>query len=221
MSGIRPLTNLAFVFVLEMAFALPLRAQDLTIAADDNSSAWLSLSEESLTQLPDVSLRLERQRAPETDITLRAYRVVAYQTSTGKEMTPFHLPQAIWVHVGLDGLLEVPRFASASAQAQTEHDLFQLLNLFWDSGAGFFRLEGIQQDGNSLSFPIQNTGLYQIRAMVPAKELRLLPGSPYPRLITPNAANNHRVFFFFEGPADLIVSGALYDLHGAKVQILK
>jgi len=48
----------------------------------------------------------------------------------------------------------------------------------------------------------------------------LLPGSPYPRLLTPNRPENRRLFFLFNNPDNDPVQVTIYDFHDRKIRDL-
>jgi len=51
-------------------------------------------------------------------------------------------------------------------------------------------------------------------------QFRLLPGSPFPRILTPLRPENRRLFFLFENPTNAVITGMMTDIRGVKVRDL-
>jgi hypothetical protein len=51
-------------------------------------------------------------------------------------------------------------------------------------------------------------------------QFHLLPGSPFPRILTPHRPENRRLFFLFENPTNAVITGMITDIRGVQVRDL-
>jgi hypothetical protein len=173
----------------------------------------------------DLQVVITHQPQDETNVTLRSYRAVAVIASTGETLTQFSFPQNnIAIQLGYGAILGSPNGPlSINAKAPLDAQaLASILSVYWFNGSSFVRVGSpILVAGNAVSVSVRNLGTYQIRAVTIGNAFRLTQGSPYPRVITPNGAENRRVFWFFDNPTGDTVEGTIYDIRGAKVRTLQ
>jgi hypothetical protein len=206
------------------------------LAADDSSTRVVipqSLEEELRLENnvygEDIEIRLTHKSSEETDPILRSYSLDAYRVPSGLQIPRFAFSRPlISVQLGYGAIIGSPRYRGSSAaqslrsaNALSSEQLAQIISIYWNNGGGFIPLGNptLSAINESVMVSVSNLGAYQIRARALTNAFKLSKGSPYPRLITPHdAAQNNRVFFFFDNPADEVVSGSIYDLRGAKVR---
>jgi hypothetical protein len=174
----------------------------------------------------DLYLTVAHQPQDETNVTLRSYRVTARRASTDQEVSGFAFPQNnIAVELGYGAVVLPAGGGPVSIGSPTQISaatLAQIISVYWFNGASYIRVGNpLLTVNQSISVTVRNLGIYQIRAVTLASKFRLSQGSPYPRVITPNGAENHRVFWFFENPSGDTVSGDIYDIRGAHVRALR
>ena len=177
----------------------------------------------------DLEIRLTRRQQDEQDDTLRSYNIGAYIARTGSEVFNFAFSKpAISVQMGYGAVLgttvlqsnQVISVRNTTSRASAG-SIAQIIAVYWFNGQNFLRIsDPILTSSQALSVTVRSLGTYQIRAARIANQFSLSQGSPYPRVITPNGAENRKVFFFFENPTDDQVQGTIYDIHGAKVRDL-
>jgi hypothetical protein len=173
----------------------------------------------------DLYLAITHRPTDEVNVTLKSYKFSAHIAETDEEISGFSFPQNnISVELGYGSALQaIHRMLPASQHGQiSAGSLAQIISVYWFNGATFVPVGNpILTSGQSIAVTVRNIGVYQIRAVTLGTKFRMAPGSPYPRVITPNGAENRRVFFIFENPADDQVSGTIYDLRGAEVRRLE
>jgi hypothetical protein len=173
----------------------------------------------------DYEIVAIHQPQNENATTLKSYLFQVQNARTGQVVPMFSFSQptpAIQLSYALSGqvigLHPTLSVTNQSAQAQA---VAQLIALYWFNGASFIRLGGtVLLQNQALMVNAKNLGLYQIQTVSLPTSFALTRGSPYPRVITPNGAENHRVFWFFDNPANEEVTGTIYDIRGAHVRDL-
>jgi hypothetical protein len=162
----------------------------------------------------------------ETATTIRSYQFLVQMAASGQAVTNFAFQQPAanvqvsyglnFGSIGLGSAIAANLTGNANAQA-----IAQVIALYWFNGSDYIRLGGtVITSDQALSVATSNMGIYQIRAISAPSGFQLTQNSPYPRLITPNAPDNNRVFFFFSNPSGETVSGTIYDLRGARIRDL-
>jgi len=163
----------------------------------------------------------------ENTTTLKSYLFQVQNARTGQTVIGFAFSQAVadvQVSYALSGTStiglsqKVNNLVNSGQQAQA---VAQVISLYWFNGSSFIRVGGtVLLQNQALMVTAKNLGLYEIQAVSLPTSFALTRGSPYPRVITPNGAENHRVFWFFDNPANDEVDGTIYDIRGAKVRDL-
>jgi hypothetical protein len=168
----------------------------------------------------DLEIRLTQRPQDEVGVTLRSYDMEAYRVSSGVEVPYFAFAQTgMQVQLGLGAVLGAGRPLGQVPAGTTAGSITQIVSVYWFNGGSYIRISGpILTSDQALSVTVQNLGIYQIRATQIATTFQLTQGSPYPRVITPNGAENHRVFWFFDNPSGNPVTGTIYDIRGAQVR---
>jgi len=177
----------------------------------------------------DLELRLARRSQDEVDTTLRSYRIGAFIARTGSEVEGFTFSKPLLsVQLGYGAVLGSPGLNSSqmvtiqNVGKAAAGSIAQIVSVYWFTGRNFIRIsDPVLTSNQALSVNVRALGVYQIRAARLSNSFQLTQGSPYPRVITPNGAENRRVFFFFDNPTDSAVTGAIYDIRGAKVRDLQ
>jgi hypothetical protein len=174
----------------------------------------------------DYEIIAIHQPQHEDTMTLKSYLFQVQNARTGQAVSNFSFSQAIaavqlsyGLRAGVIGLQPtLPSSGNRGAEAQA---VAQLISLYWFNGSNFIRLGStVLLENQALMVTARNLGLYEIRAVSMPTRFALTQGSPYPRVITPNGAENHRVFWFFDNPSGNSVIGTIYDIRGAKVRNL-
>lgn len=162
----------------------------------------------------DIELRWTRRTQDETGATLRSYQVTAYKVTSNETLASFSFSQrAALLQMGFAALSGSPSYARSAATGSVS----SMVSLYWGNGQNFVPLTApASMSGSIVSADVQNVGIYQVQQAGGGGGFQLSGGSPYPRVITPNAADNRRVFFFFNNP-DAAVSASIYDMQGAKI----
>jgi hypothetical protein len=170
----------------------------------------------------DLEIVLTHQPQDEVNVTLRSYKVYAQIPSSGQILNPFAFPQNnISVELGYGSALSAGRLPAQSFGARAAGSIAQIISVYWYNGASYVSVGSpTLTGGQSIAVTVRNLGIYQIRAVVLGTKFKMAQGSPYPRVITPNGAENRRVFFFFDNPAEEQITGQIYDIRGAKVRTL-
>lgn len=171
----------------------------------------------------DLEIRVLRRSQDEINATLRSYRFAAFDVGTDQEEPAFVFGESgVSVELGYGAALGstvVGQSPPARAQAGS---IAQIIAVYWNNGQDFVKIsDPVLTSNQSLSVRVRNIGIYQVRATRISNSFRLAEGSPYPRVITPNGAENRRVFFFFDNPSDELVQGTIYDIRGAVVRELR
>jgi hypothetical protein len=208
------------------------QANRYAIASDDLSTRVVMPHDAALYLLAannpykkDLDLILTRRTQDEVDVTLRSYKIEARIPSTGEILSLFTFPQNnISVQLGFGAIIgptsgPISLGRSGVISAAT---LAQILSVYWFNGGSYVRVGDpiLVDPQQSISVTVRNLGVYQIRAVTIGTSFRLTQNSPYPRVITPNGAENRRVFWFFDNPAGDTVTGNIYDIRGAHVRSL-
>jgi hypothetical protein len=163
----------------------------------------------------------------ENETTLKSYLFEVRDARTGVPVLGFHFSEAT-AEVEVSYALSLPTVGvntslhrAVTNAGQQAAAIAQVISLYWFNGDTFIRLGGtvLLQD-QALMVTSRNLGLYELRAVSMPVGFALTRGSPYPRVITPNGAENRRVFWFFDNPAGENVTGTIYDIRGAKVREL-
>jgi hypothetical protein len=173
----------------------------------------------------DLEIVALHQPQNENSTTLKSYLFRVLHAQTGQEAPRFAFSQPL-AEVQVSYALNLPTLGltsqirssldNASAEAQA---IAQLISLYWFNGSHFIRLGGtVLVQSQALMITSRNLGLYEVRAVSMPTRFGLTRNSPYPRMITPNGAENRRVFWFFDNPADETVEGTIYDIRGARVR---
>jgi hypothetical protein len=173
----------------------------------------------------DLYLSVTHQPQDETNVTLRSYRIRAHRADNDVEVTSFSFPQNnISVELGYGSVVTPSPNGPVVLGSQgniSQAVLAQIISVYWYNGASFIRVGNpLLTTSQSISVSVRNIGIYQIRAVTIGSKFKLAPGSPYPRVITPNGAENRRVFWFFDNPTGDVVQGDIYDIRGAHVRAL-
>ena len=172
----------------------------------------------------DLELRFVRRSQDETDTTLRSYNIGAYIARTGSEIFNFAFSKPlISVQMGYGAALGISQTLAIHNMADRANagSIAQIIAVYWYNGHNFLRIsDPILTSSDALSVNVRALGTYQVRAARISNSFALSQGSPYPRVITPNGAENRKVFFFFDNPTDSEVIGTIYDIRGAKVREL-
>lgn len=173
----------------------------------------------------DLDIVITHQPQDEVNVTLRSYKVQARITATNQLLTQFTFPQNnISIELGYQSVITPSQGGPVTIGSQTNVSaaaLAQILSVYWYNGSSYVRIGNpLLTLNQSISVTVRNLGIYQIRAVTIASKFRLSQGSPYPRVITPNGAENRRVFWFFENPTGDSVGGDIYDIRGAHVRTL-
>jgi hypothetical protein len=174
----------------------------------------------------DLELRLTRRSQDEDNDTLRSYNIGAYIARTGSEVFNFAFSKPIisvqlgyGAALGSTVLTTNQSSSSRHANSAGAGSIAQIIAVYWFNGQNFVRIsDPVLTSDQAMSVVVRSLGTYQIRAARIANQFTLSQGSPYPRVITPNGAENRKVVFFFENPTDDVVQGIIYDIHGAKVR---
>jgi hypothetical protein len=203
-----------------------LAPDDLTTRVVMPAAVALELRKENNSYGEDLEVRLTRRAQDEQDDTLRSYNTGAYIARTGAEVFNFAFSKpAISVQLGYGAVLGTggiqtnQAISIRSVARASAGSIAQIIAVYWFNGQNFIRIsDPILTSSQALSVNVRSLGTYQIRAARIANQFQLSRGSPYPRVITPNGAENRKVFFFFENPTDEQVQGVIYDIHGAKVR---
>jgi len=197
----------------------------LVVSAPSDTGVFLTLTPAAVQELQSnaYGATLKINLVPESNEAVgnvfTAYRVVVSKVSTGEVIPQFVFESPVTLQFGYWTLLS--RLTNSNSWTVVQ-DMKTVLGAYWYNGSQFIRIhELITNPDRSLSLPIHNTGRYEIRGALPVETFRLSQGSPYPRVITPNAATNRRVFFFFENPGTEEVTGRIYDFQGAQVRDLR
>jgi len=177
----------------------------------------------------DLDVRIVRRQQDEVDVTLRSYRIGAYDTVSGNEVLNFSFSQNdMQVQLGLGATLGAGKLSPAQVQTLQRSagtgagSIAQIVWVYWFNGASYIRIgDPILTLDQALSVKVRNLGIYQIRATQLTTTFQLTKNSPYPRVITPNdPSQNNRVFWFFDNPTGDPVTGTVYDIRGARVRDL-
>jgi fibronectin type 3 domain-containing protein len=201
----------------------------IIVAPDDVSSRVtlpramsLELLAQNNTYGDDLVVVPIRQAAQENAETLRAYNFVVRRASNAEDVPNFSFSQPVLlvrVAYGPPASSVVSTLGNTSAAPSA--GAVNLVYLYWYNGADFVRVGGtVLLAEQTLEIATRNLGRYEARVVRLPNGFALTRGSPYPRVITPNASDNRRVFFFFDNPSDAPVSGVIYDLRGAKIREL-
>lgn len=175
----------------------------------------------------DYEIVALRQQQNENATTLKSYLFQVQNARTGQVVFGFTFSQPI-AEIQVSYALSVPTLGlsqrltltgNTGAEAQA---IAQLISLYWFNGGSFIRVGGtVILQNQALAVSAKNLGLYEIRAVSAPQSFGLTRGSPYPRVIAPNASENRRVFWFFDNPGDEEIIGTIYDIRGAKVRDLR
>jgi hypothetical protein len=184
------------------------------------------LNLESNGTTDDYELVAIHQPQNENTTTLKSYLFQVQNARTGQIIPGFSFSEAIaqvQVSYALSNavITQQRTLASSANQGAQAQAVAQLISLYWFNGSDYIRLGGtVLLDNQALAVTAKNVGLYNIQAVSSPTSFALTKGSPYPRVITPNGAENHRVFWFFDNPSGEQVTGTIYDIRGAKVRDL-
>jgi hypothetical protein len=208
-----------------------LAPDDLTTRVVIPEAVSKELRKENNIYGEDLELRFVRRQQDERDTTLRSYNIGAYIARTGSEVFNFAFSKPIIsvqmgyaAALGSPGLQQTNQALSINRSTTGSNNagsIAQIIAVYWNNGRDFVKIsDPILTSTQALSVIVRALGTYQVRAARIANQFSLAPGSPYPRVITPNGAENRKVFFFFDNPTDSDVAGAIYDIRGAKVRDL-
>jgi len=197
------------------------QANRYILASDDSSTRMLvpsdlvrELLKENNLYGDDIVIQLTHRPQDESTTILRSYNIVASMASTGEALSSFSFSQnTAMLQIGLSSSLGV-----IGSPARSGAPNAQTTALYWNNGSGFIPVTTpALASGSSVATATRNMGIYQVRQAAMSGAVQLTGGSPYPRVISPNANNNRRVFFFLNNPTNAAISGSIYDLEGAKV----
>jgi len=165
----------------------------------------------------DITIQLAHQPQNESGDVLFSYQITAARAATGDPLPNFAFSQTQMIFQmhcpGVSGGALHLGAASASSNA--------LVTPYWLNGPLAIALSNpVAASNQPLSVTARNMGDYQVRLAQSVGEFELLPGSPYPRILTPNRPDNRRLFFFFANPSGQPVTASIYDMRGAKVRDL-
>ncbi len=203
------------------------------LASDDSTTRVVIPHQASLALLAannayneDLQIVLTHLPGDESNVTLRSYRITAQIASTGQILTQFTFPENnISVQLGYGAVVTSSQGGPVTINAATPMNaatLAQIISVYWYNGSNFIRVGNpLLTLDQSIAVTVRNLGVYQIRAIALSSTFRLAQGSPYPRVITPNGAENRRVFFFFDNPNADVIRGDIYDIRGAHVRSLQ
>jgi hypothetical protein len=200
------------------------------LAADDPSTrvvmphdAALYLVKGNNPYGDDIEILLTHQPQDEVNVTLRSYLISARTVSTQQTLTPFSFPLSdVSVQLGFGAAVGSLHLSVSQRAAVTSGSIAQIISVYWFNGSTYVQIgDPVLTSGQSIGVDVRNLGTYQLRAVTLGSHFQLTQGSPYPRVITPNGAENRRVFFFFDNPMGDSVTGAIYDVRGAKVRDLQ
>lgn len=175
----------------------------------------------------DIQIELHRTTGQEVQQTLRALQLKAYRRSDHQEIPHFAFHQPVTLHLGAWYLFqrEIPDAAaglSSNIPFSRVQDVRQYLGVYWFNGQHLIRLEGITLDADQhVNLPVHNLGAYQVKLVRQASMLEFAAGSPYPRVLTPLARNNRKLFFFVTLPGSGALTGTIYDALGGRVRGLQ
>jgi hypothetical protein len=177
----------------------------------------------------DLLIVPSRRTQDESDTTLRSYDFVVRTASTGRDIPNFSFTQPVaTVRLGYGSAsasVGSPSFRNGAPATNDSAGALinvEFLSLYWFNGAEYVRVGAtVLISDQSLYVQARSLGRYQVRAQRVSSAFALTRGSPYPRIITPNAADNRRVFFFFDNPDGDDVVGTIYDIRGAKIRELR
>lgn len=206
-------------------------ANRIAVASDDITTRVVMPREAALYLIAannpyseDLQLLLTHRPQDEVNVTLRSYAITAVRAASGVAIPNFSFPQNnIDVQLGYGAVIaptgQVTINTPSKINAAT---LAQIISVYWFNGSSYIRVGSpILTIDQSISVTVRNLGVYQIRAATLGASFRLMQGSPYPRVITPNGAENRRVFWFYENPTGDPVKGEIFDIRGAHVRHLE
>ena len=211
------------------------QANRYALASDDSTTrvviphdVAIELLAENNTYGQDLEVRFTRRSQDEVNTTLRSYHIGAYRAVAGDEIPYFSFSQPIIsIQLGtgsvIGGSLSQNSVAALqNIQKTSAGSIAQIIAIYWFNGMQYVRVsDPVLTSDQALAVTVRSLGTYQIRAVTLPTKFQLTQGSPYPRVITPNGAENHRVFFFFDNPNGDAVTGAIFDIRGAKVRDLQ
>jgi hypothetical protein len=188
---------------------------NLYVLPGDGTLSFVRLPDASNVQLQvasdgslDTELTLTRQAEEETNTTLLSYLLTATRAATDTLVPGFSLTSP-GMTLNLD-------YSDNVLDAGTQ------IAPYWINGGLRFQVASPATAGtnnSTLQVAVQNVGDYQLRVTQAGSGFRLQDGSPYPRILTPNRANeNRRLFFLFENPNNVPVSITFYDIRNRKVR---
>lgn len=186
------------------------------VLPNDNTQSHIRIPDVSNAMLQrasdgseDIELTLERRTSDETGGVLLSYGLDAWRVSSSVQ-----LPGFSFMPTGMAVQLDP---SSLSVDAETP------IALFWVNGSHALRLSTPVTAGSAteVESTTQNSGRYQVRVAQSQSHFSLQDGSPFPRVLTPNRANeNRRLFFAYINPNNDPVSISIYDIRNRKVRDL-
>lgn len=168
----------------------------------------------------DLQLVLTHRPADEVNVTLRSYAITVVRAN-GVAIPNFSFPlNNIDVQLGYGSVISPTGLVTINSPAKINAAaLAQIISVYWYNGSSYLRIGSpILTVDQAISVTVRNLGIYQIRATTIGNSFRLTQGSPYPRVITPNGAENRRVFWFYDNPTGDPVTGEIFDIRGAHVR---
>jgi hypothetical protein len=171
----------------------------------------------------DLQILLTHRPQDELNTTLRSYNITVVRAANGVAIPNFSFPQNnIDVQLGYGAVISGTGQITINSPTKINAAILaQIISVYWFNGGSYVRVGSpILTLDQSISVTVRNLGIYQIRAATLGNSFRLTQGSPYPRVITPNGAENRRVFWFYENPTGDPVRGEIFDIRGAHVRSL-
>ncbi len=172
----------------------------------------------------DLQVTLTHRPQDEVNVTLRSYDIKVVRAATGVIIPGFSFPlNNIDVQIGYAAVISpTGQITLNSPNKINAATLAQVISVYWFNGGSYVRVGSpILTIDQSISVTVRNLGIYQIRAVSLGTRFRLTQGSPYPRVITPNGAENRRVFWFYDNPSGDTIKGEIFDIRGAHVRNLQ
>lgn len=172
-----------------------------------------------------LTIELREDPIPANSNVLRTIRLQLIRGDTKEELNDlaFSKPQAvIGIGYGLVNGNVAPGNPAAQASAAPTTITPDQLSLYWNNGVTWVKIGGtVDTAVQAVKTKSSYLGSYQLRAVGRATSLSLEQGNVYPRVFTPNNDGlNDRVFFIFENPNNVPVSGEIFDLAGRQVATL-
>src|SRR5258708_29442375 len=179
-----------------------LQANRYAIANDDLTTRVIMPHDATLNLLAannpykkDLEVTLTHQPQDEVNVTLRSYKAAAQIADTEQGLSLFVFPQNnISVQLGLGATLSGSGPLSIGSQGRINAAaLAQIISVYWFNGSDYVRVGSpILTLDQAVSVTVRNLGVYQIRAVSFASNIRLTQWSPYPPALTPNRPANRR-----------------------------